>query len=364
MTIRELISVLEAFAPLSLQESYDNSGLIIGEPDTEISGALIALEITDEVIDEALSLNYDLIVVHHPLIFKGLKKINSHDIIGRLVKKCIKNDIAVYAAHTNLDNIKSGVNQIISDRIGLQDTEVLSSLPQQLRKLVIFVPHDHAESLRTALFEAGAGNIGNYDSCSFNTSGSGTFRALEGADPFTGNIGEIHTENETRIEVIFPYYLEKKILNAARKNHPYEEIAFDIIKLENDFKGIGAGMTGMLEKPENTVHFLQRIKRTFGAKSIRHSKIINDNVQKIAVCGGSGSFLTRAAIASGADVFITGDVKYHEFFDADNKILIADIGHYESEQFTKELLMNIIKKNFSTFAVQISAANTNPIHYF
>jgi dinuclear metal center YbgI/SA1388 family protein len=364
MTIHELTSVLEAFAPLSLQESYDNSGLIVGEPDADVSGALIALEITDDVINEALSLNYNLIIVHHPLIFKGLRKINNNDMTGRLVKKCIKNDIAVYAAHTNLDNIKAGVNQIISDRIGLQHTEVLSSPPQQLRKLAVFVPHDHAEKLRKALFEAGAGNIGNYDSCSFNIEGSGTFRALEGADPFTGNIGEIHSESETRVEVIFPYYQENKILMAMRENHPYEEVAFDVFKLENDFKGIGAGMTGMLEKPENTVDFLKRIKRTFGAKCIRHSKIINENVQKIAVCGGSGSFLAKAAIAKGADVFITGDVKYHEFFDADNKILIADIGHYESEQFTKELLMNIIKKNFSTFAVQISAANTNPINYF
>jgi len=176
---------------LSLQESYDNSGLIVGEPDADVSGALIALEITDDVINEALSLNYNLIIVHHPLIFKGLRKINNNDMTGRLVKKCIKNDIAVYAAHTNLDNIKAGVNQIISDRIGLQHTEVLSSPPQQLRKLAVFVPHDHAEKLRKALFEAGAGNIGNYDSCSFNIEGSGTFRALEGADPFTGNIGEI-----------------------------------------------------------------------------------------------------------------------------------------------------------------------------
>jgi dinuclear metal center YbgI/SA1388 family protein len=364
MKINELTSVIEDFAPLALQESYDNSGLIIGNPDTEAKGALVALEVTDEVIDEAIGLSYNLIVTHHPLIFKGLKHISNHDFVGRMVTKCIKNNIAVYAAHTNLDNVKAGVNQIICNRLGLSETTILSSNAKPLRKLAVFVPEANAENLRKALFDAGAGNIGNYDSCSFNLKGKGTFRALDGAKPYVGNIGEIHTENEIRTEVIYPFYQESKILNVMRKNHPYQEIAYDIYELQNNFGGIGAGMLGTLEKPENTTDFLKRLKRTYGSKCIKHTRILKDKVQKIAVCGGSGSFLIHKAIGAGADVFITGDVKYHEFFEADGKILIADIGHYESEQFTKELLMNIIKKNFSTFAVQISAANTNPIIYF
>jgi len=364
MKISDLTSAIEAFAPLQLQESYDNAGLIIGEPETEATGALIALEVTDEVISEAVALNFNLIVVHHPLIFKGLKQIGSNNLIGRLVKECIKNDIAVYAAHTNLDNVQAGVNQIICDRLGLKETTVLSPTIKPLRKLAVFVPEKHADKLRQALHNAGSGHIGDYDSCSFNIQGQGTFRALDGADPFVGTIGQIHTENEIRIEVIYPFFKEKNILEAMRQNHPYQEVAFDIYQLLNDYDRIGAGMIGTLEAPESTVGFLKRLKRTFGSKCIRHTGMINEKVQKIAVCGGSGSFLIQKAIAAGADVFVTGDVKYHEFFEADGKIVIADIGHYESEQFTKELLMNILKKNFSTFAVQISAANTNPIVYF
>lgn len=364
MKIKEIANLIEKFAPLPLQESYDNAGLLIGDPGNETTGALVTLDVTDEVVKEAVDLDFNLIIAHHPLIFKGLKKINSGNMIGRIVSQCIKNNIAVYAAHTNLDNVAGGVNRVISDKLGLKNVSILSGKSGQLRKLVVFVPEDHAQLVREAIFKAGAGHIGNYDSCSFNTSGNGTFRALEGSDPFVGNMNELHFEKELRIEFIYPHFREREILEAMVRAHPYEEVAYDIYPLENSFTGVGSGMIGELEQPEETMKFLQRVKRTFGAGCIRHTAIVKDRIQKVAVCGGSGSFLISNAIGAGADIFISGDIKYHDFFDADGSITIADIGHYESEQFTKELLMNLIKKNFSNFAVQISAVNTNPINYF
>lgn len=363
MKIKEITQRIEKFAPLPLQESYDNSGLLIGDHGTEATGALVTLDVTDEVVKEAIDHKFNLIIAHHPLIFKGLKKINSGNMIGRIVTECIKNNIAVYAAHTNLDNVAGGVNRVISDKLGLKHVGILSGKPGQLRKLVVFIPEDHAQPVREAIFKAGAGHIGNYDSCSFNTPGNGTFRALEGADPFVGNIDELHFEKELRVEFIYPYFREGEILAAMFSAHPYEEVAYDVYPLENSFSGVGSGMMGELDQPEESLKFLQRVKRTFGTGCIRHTAIVKEKIKKVAVCGGSGSFLIPSAITAGADIYISGDIKYHDFFDADGHITIADIGHYESEQFTKELLMNLIKKKFSNFAVQISAVNTNPINY-
>lgn len=363
MRIRDITNAIEEFAPLSLQESYDNAGLIIGDPEAETDQALITLDVTEAVIAEAVKTGSKLIIAHHPLIFGGLKKINMSDPVERMVTECIRNGIAVYAAHTNLDNVRQGVNAMMAEKIGLTNLRILSPAGGMLRKLVVFSPSSHAGKVREALFGAGAGHIGNYDSCSFNLKGEGTFRAGEGSDPFVGNIGELHVEKEERIEVIFPAYMQSKLIRAMLKAHPYEEVAYDIYPLENRFEQAGAGMIGELEIPEETTDFLKRVKQSFGCGSIRHTEPVSRKVSKIAICGGSGSFLIKQAINAGADVFITGDVKYHAFFDADKKIVIADIGHYESEQFTKDLLMNIIKKKFSTFAVRISEVNTNPIHY-
>jgi len=363
MKIREITNLIEDFAPLQLQEDYDNAGLILGNTDAEASGALVTLDVTDEVVDEAVKIGCNLILAHHPLIFKGLKKIDPNSMIGRLITKCIKNDIAVYAAHTNLDNVHEGVNRIICDKLCLTKVNILAAKEQQLRKLAVFCPESHAQKVRDSIFDAGAGHIGNYDSCSFNTSGEGTFRALHGAKPFVGSLHKLHFEKEVRIEIIYPYHIESKILGALGQSHPYEEIAYDIYPLANSFANVGAGMIGELNQAETTENFLARLKRTFGAGCVRHTKIIYPEIKKIAVCGGSGSFLINNAIRAGADIYITGDIKYHEFFDADGKIILADIGHFESEQFTKELLMNLIKKIFSNFAVQISGVNTNPINY-
>ncbi len=363
MTINELTRIIEEFAPLSLQESYDNAGLIIGQPGQEVTGALITLDVTEAIIEEAIQNKCNLIIAHHPLIFNGIKKLNGKNPVERMVATSIKNDIAIYAAHTNLDNVQRGVNAMLCEKAGIKNCRILSAKPSVLRKLVTFCPKEFAEKVRNAMFSAGAGQIGNYDSCSFNLTGDGTFRALEETNPFVGKINELHVENEVRIELIYPVYLEYKIIAAMHEAHPYEEVAYDIYPLANEMKTTGAGMIGELTNSENTIDFLKRIKKVFAAGFVKHTGIIKEKVKKIAVCGGSGSFLINEAIKAGADVFITGDVKYHEFFDADEKIVIVDIGHYESEQFTKELLMNIIKKNNSTFAVRISTINTNPIHY-
>jgi dinuclear metal center YbgI/SA1388 family protein len=363
MKIAQIIAAIEEFAPLQLQEAYDNAGLIIGNASDEVQAALITLDVTDAVVQEAIDCHCNLIIAHHPLIFKGIKRIGNDTLVGRLVTKCIQNNIAVYAAHTNLDNVKEGVNRIIADRIGLHNTRILAPMSQQLRKLVTFCPSAHADEVRAALFAAGAGHIGNYDSCSFSAEGRGSFRAGEGTTPFIGKIGELHFEAEERIEAVIPAVRQSKIVAALLQSHPYEEVAYDIYTLENQFGGTGAGLIGELETPEEIMTFLKRLKKTFGADGIRYTPIVDEKVTRIAVCGGSGSFLIHQAVRAGAQVFVTGDVKYHDFFEADGHLLIADIGHYESEQFTKELLMNIIKKKNSNFAVQISGANTNPVHY-
>jgi len=311
--IKDITNLIEDFAPLSLQESYDNAGLIIGNADTTATGALVSLDVTDEVVDEAIRLGFNLILTHHPLIFKGLKKIGTVDMVGRLVTRCIKNNIAVYAAHTNLDNVKAGVNRMICDRIGLKEIKILSTKEDLHRKLVVFCPENSSMGVRDAIFKAGAGHIGNYDSCSFNAPGYGTFRALKGANPFVGEVDELHRENEIRMEFIFPRFRQSAIINALILAHPYEEVAYDIYPIENKFENIGAGMIGELDEPEDAKIFLARLKRTFDAGCIRHTKIVKDKVKKIAVCGGSGSFLISRAMSAGADVYISGDIKYHEF---------------------------------------------------
>ena len=363
MQLQKLISELELLAPSSYQESYDNAGLIVGSSNMEIGKALICFDVTEEVIEEAKSIGANLIISHHPIVFGGLKKLNGKNYVERIVIAAIKADIALYAMHTNLDNVILGTNRILAEKLGLKNLQVLAPLKGRFRKLITFSPIDYAEKVRNAIFEAGAGHIGKYDQCSFNAQGQGSFRAGEGAKPFVGEHNKIHFEKEVRIETIFPDYLERKIIVALKKVHPYEEVAYDIFKLENESSELGAGIIGDLEKNESEMDFLHKLQKHTKAEGIRYTKLRNKNIKKVALCGGSGAFLIHKAKAAHADVYITGDVKYHEFFDADGQIVIADIGHYESEQFTKELLISYIKEKFPTFAVQISGRNTNPINY-
>ncbi len=363
MKISDVIDCLQDFAPLSLQENYDNAGLLTGKSSDECAGILTTLDVTEEVLQEAIQNNCNLVVAHHPIIFRGLKKLNGSNYVERTVISAIKNDIAIYAIHTNLDNVVNGVNKKIAEKLGLQDVQVLSPAKNILKKLVTFSPIQKAEDVRNALFVAG-GKLGNYSECSFNIEGTGTFKAEQSANPYIGEIGKRHEENETRIEVIFPAHLQKKIVKSLKDAHPYEEVAYDIYALDNELRDTGSGLVGNLISPLSEEDLLSRIKTEFGLQVIRHSPLLGKKISKIALCGGAGSFLLSLAKSSGAGAFITSDVKYHEFFDADGEILLADIGHFESEQFTISLLADIFKEKFPNFAVQKTKIKTNPVHYY
>jgi dinuclear metal center YbgI/SA1388 family protein len=337
--------------------------LTVGSEDSEIKGILIALDVTEEVVEEAIETGCSLVVSHHPVIFSPLKRLTGKSYVERIIEKAIKNDIALYGMHTNLDNVENGVNYMIAEKLELVNTKVLRPAGGLLRKLVTFCPTDYAEKVRDAIFKARAGVIGNYDSCSYNVEGYGSFRAGEGTDPFVGEQNELHYEKEVRIETIYPEYIEKSVLDALFASHPYEEVAYDIYSLENKFESVGAGMTGELNKPLAEEAFLEKVKETFGIPCIRHSELTGKVVEKVSFCGGSGAFLIGDAKRSGAQFFLTGDIKYHQFFDADKGIVIADIGHYESEQFTKDLIFRILKQKFPTFALRISKTDTNPVNY-
>ncbi|MES2330238.1 MAG: Nif3-like dinuclear metal center hexameric protein [Bacteroidota bacterium] len=364
MQIIDIIRVLENKAPLSLQESYDNAGLLTGNPGWECKGILCTLDATEAVILEAKSRGCNLVVAHHPIIFGGLKKINGKNYVEKTVIAAIKNDIAIYAIHTNLDNILDGVNNQIADRLGLINRQVLVPKAGQLMKLYSFVPLAQAEQVRSALFEAGAGNIGEYSEASFNIDGTGTFKGSENTHPFAGEPGKRHEEKETKIEVIFPAYLQSAVTKALLASHPYEEVAYDIVSLANDYQSVGSGLLGELPEALDETGFLHMLKTSFELSVIRHTPLLGKKLKKVAVCGGSGSFLTGKAIAAGADVYVTSDVKYHEFFDANDRILLADIGHWESEQYTTGLLIELLQAKFPTFAVLKSGVKTNPVNYF
>ena len=363
MKIRDIITCLESVAPLGFQESYDNAGLILGNSESIVSSTLITIDITEAVIDEAIEHKCGLIISHHPILFKGLKRINGDSYIERCVIKAIKNDIAIYAAHTNLDSISKGVNSKICEKIGLINTRILEPRADMLLKLVAFIPVNHLEKVREAVFAAGAGQIGKYDQCSYNIEGSGTFRGAEDTNPFVGIKGEFHSEKEIRFETIVPKHLKNKVIKALIDAHPYEEVAYDLYSLQNELPTVGAGMIGDLPRNENEADFLYRIMEIFDCKVIRHTTLLNNPVRKVALCGGSGSFLLSRAIAEEADVFITADLKYHDFFDAENKIVVVDIGHYESEQFTKEVFHELLIKKIPNFALHLSEIKTNPVMY-
>ncbi len=363
MKIKEIVSALERFAPLPLQDGFDNAGLQIGLTDAEATGALLCLDVTESVIDEAVAMGYNLIISHHPLIFKGYKSITGKDYVERCILKAIKNDIVIYSAHTNLDNAPGGVNFKIAEKIGLKNVRVLEPKENNLVKLVTFVPAAQADAVRNALFSMGCGHIGNYDSCSYNLEGEGTFRAQEGSNPFCGNIGELHHEKEIRIETILPAYKKGEAIRTLLAVHPYEEPAFDIYPLQNAWQQAGAGIIGELAVPETELEFLKRIKKTFEVGCVKHNKLSGREIQTVALFGGAGAFLLPLAISNRADIFITGEIRYHDYFGHESDILMAEIGHYESEQYTKEIFYSIIRDLFPNFALQFSKVNTNPIKY-
>jgi dinuclear metal center YbgI/SA1388 family protein len=364
MKINDIIFFLESLAHPSLQEHYDNAGLLTGDGNWDCTGVICALDATEDVVKEAIAKKCNLVVAHHPIIFGGLKKNNGKDSEERTISAAIKNDIAIFAIHTNLDNVAEGVNGKMARVLGLENTSILSPKEGTLRKLFTFAPADKADQVREAVFAAGAGMIGKYSECSFNSEGTGTFKAGEGTDPYVGKIGEQHQEKEVRIEVVFPAYLERPVIRAMKQAHPYEEAAFDIVPLGNAHLQTGSGLLGELPEAEDEKSFLNRVKLVFGVQLLRHTAYTGKLIRKVALCGGAGSFLISKALTAGADAFVTADMKYHEFFDANGRILLADIGHYESEQFTITLLAELLEQKFPTFAVLKTAVITNPVHYY
>ena len=363
MKIKEITNYLETIAPLSYQENYDNAGLIVGDSTVEVTGILVCLDSTEEIVQEAIAKGCNLIIAHHPIVFGGLKKFTGKNYVERTVIKAIKNDIAIYAIHTNLDNVIAGVNGKIAELLGLKNIRVLAPKESMLKKLVTFVPLEAKELVLSALFEAGAGHIGNYSECSYSAHGEGTYLANEKATPNKGDSSKRHLEPEVKVEVIYTKEKEGRIIASLNNAHPYEEVAYDLIQLTNTSNQIGAGIIGELSDEVAPLQFLKDLKVTMQTQCVRHTKILAKPIKIVALCGGAGSFLLRDAIAQQADVFITGDFKYHEFFDADNQLIIADIGHFESEQFTIALLVSFLKEKFTTFAIRLTEKETNPIQY-
>lgn len=361
--IVDVIRVLESWAPPVLQESYDNAGLLTGNKADSCTGVLCCLDVTEAILDEALERGCNLVVAHHPLIFGGIKKLSGGTGLERTLIKAIKKDLAIYAIHTNLDNVISGVNGKIASLLQLQDVRVLLPKENTLCKLVTYVPKQHTASVREALFAAGAGHIGRYAECSFSVEGEGTFKAGDGTKPFVGEQGLRHTEPEHRLEVIVPVHLQATVLDALRQAHPYQEVAYEFVPLSNLHSGVGAGLVGELHEPAEELAFLEMLARTFGVGQLRHSPLLQKPIRRVAVCGGSGSFLISNALAAGADLFLTADLKYHDFFRADGRLVLADIGHFESEQFTIELLADHLAEKFLNFAVLKTSISTNPVNY-
>ncbi len=364
MFVKDIVKFLETIAPPSLQEDYDNAGLLTGNAHNNCTGVLISLDCTEAIVQEAIEKKCNLIVAHHPIIFSGLKKINGKNYVERTIIQAIKNDIAIYAIHTNLDNVLHGVSGKIAAKLGLEDVQILAPKKNILQKLEVYVPTKSAQQLSDALFAAGAGNIGNYSECSFSHIGVGSFKPEQGANPQTGEIGKRETVEETKIEVIFPTWLQGQIVLAMKQNHPYEEVAHHIFNVENKYQETGSGVIGILPEALDEPGFLLLLAKVFKLKTIRHTPFTDKKLQKVAICGGAGSFLTNTAKAAGADVYVTADIKYHEFFDADGQLLLADIGHYESEQFTIDLLFELLSDKFPNFALLKTGVNTNPVQYF
>ncbi|MDR1813382.1 MAG: Nif3-like dinuclear metal center hexameric protein [Tannerella sp.] len=363
LKIKDIIQEIERVAPPALQEEFDNAGVQVGDVNQPATGALLCLDLTEEVVDEAVNAGFNLLISHHPLLFKPLKSLTGKTYIERCLMKAVKNDLVIYSAHTNLDNATDGVNFKLASLFGLEDVHILSPKRNNLFKLVTFVPVESEDILRKALFKAGAGHIGNYSSCSFNTEGNGTYLAGENTNPYRGERGELHTEPETRIETVFPAHLKTAVLRALLLAHPYEEPAYDIYPLDNEWHQAGSGVIGTLPDWEDELIFLQRIKDVLNADCLKHSPLTGRKLRTVAICGGSGAFLIKDAIAAEADIFITGEAKYNDYYDVENKILLAVTGHYESEIITKDIFFHVISKKFPTFAAQNSTLNTNPIKY-
>ncbi len=363
MQLKKIISALEEMAPSAYAEDFDNVGLLVGSPDLEVSGILISHDALENVVDEAIEKKCNLVVCFHPIVFSGMKKITGKNYVERAVIKAIRNDIAIYAVHTSLDNHPLGVNKILCDVLGLKNTKILIPKQNFIYKLTTFVPTNDLSKVQKALFNAGAGAIGNYYDCSFKSSGIGSFTGNDNSNPAIGSQNMFTEVEEVKLELTFEKYLQKGVLKALFESHPYEEVAYEITQLQNEHQNIGLGMMGELEAEIDEKEFLLHVKSKVQTGGIRHSDFLNKKVKKVAVLGGSGSFAISAAKAQGADVLVTSDLKYHDFFQAENQILLADVGHFESERYVKNYIFEFLSKKFPTFAIILSDKKTNPVNY-
>nr|WP_297785287.1 Nif3-like dinuclear metal center hexameric protein [uncultured Allomuricauda sp.] len=363
MTVNDIGKVLEELAPLAHAEDFDNVGLLVGDPTMKVEGVLVTLDTLENVVDEAIEKKCNLIVSFHPIIFKGLKKLTGSNYVERVVLKAIANNIAIYSMHTALDNSKMGVNAKICEVLGIKNPEILIPRTHSIKKLTTYAPNADAEKIKLALFSAGAGEIGKYSNCSYSLQGTGSFKAENGANPTVGKVGEVHFEKETQINVIYSFEREKAILKALFEAHPYEEVAYEVLTLENTNQDLGMGMVGTLETQMDEEEFLLLAKERMNATVVRHSALLGNKVKKVAVLGGSGAFAIGAASKAGADIYVTADLKYHDFYQAENQLVVADIGHFETEQFTKDLLVDYLTKKIPNFAISLSESITNPIKY-
>ena len=363
MKLKEVFSLLEEIAPLAYAEDFDNVGLLVGNQENDLTGVLVCHDALEQVIDEAINKKCNLVVCFHPILFSGLKKITGKNYVERSIIKAIKNDISIFAVHTALDNHQNGVNKIFCNALGLVNTKTLIPKQNFIRKLTTFTIPENVEKVRNALFDAGAGKIGNYDDCSFTSQGIGSYMGNENSNPEIGERFEFVEAQEIKIEVTFEKHLESRILKALFSNHVYEEVAYEIYELKNSHQNIGLGMVGELENPMSENQFLNFVKTKMQCGSIRHSNLLERPISKVAVLGGSGSSAIKDAINAKADIFLTSDLKYHNFYESENQIVLADIGHFESERFTKDYIVDFLNKKITNFAIVLSEENTNPVKY-
>ncbi len=365
VTVREVINYLESYIPRSWQESWDSVGLHTGSPDMEVKGILLAVDFTCDVLQEAIDTGCNLVITHHNINFpKYVKGLTGETNLEKVIIKAIKNDLALYSMHTNLDFWINGINKVIADKLGLKDVRIFQPKRGELRKLVTFVPRDYAEQVRNAIFEAGAGVIGNYDSCSYNVEGYGTFRAQEGANPFVGEIGKVHYEEEVRVETIFPKHLTGKVVSSLLAAHPYEEVAYDIYPLENEYPLAGLGIRGVFPGPVDEKEFLRKVSEIMDIPVLKHSRLLGKLVQDVVICSGGCAFIVDDVIKSGADAFLIGDSNYHYFFNAQNNLLMVEAGHYETEKFAIDVFYDLLIRKFNTFVIRKISKNYNFVHYF
>lgn len=364
MTISEVLSILNKWAPLANAEDFDNVGLLVGDQKQKVTHIMVAHDALEAVVLEAAAKSCNLIICFHPIIFSGLKQLTGKTYVERAVIQAIKHDIAIYAIHTALDNVPHGVNAGMARALGLSDCKVLIPKKEHLFKLTTYVPHVDVSRVCDAVFKAGAGQLGNYSECHFQTDGLGTFKAGENAQPALGTIGSRHEEAEKQLHFVLEKHRATAIISALKQEHPYEEVAYEMTSLVNTHPTLGMGRIGKLEKPMSPMDFLAHTKKAFSAGGIRHSKIGDRPIEKVAVLGGSGAFAIAAAKGAGADALVTADLKYHDYYQAEDRILLTDIGHYESERFTKNIIADYLTEKIRNFAIILSEENTNPINYF